>query len=65
MTFAGINYLAVLVAAAVGFGVGGVWYRLLARPWMAAHGFTSDTMRAITARALRRSRSSSPSPPIC
>jgi hypothetical protein len=46
MTFAGINYLAVLVAAAVGFGLGGVWYRALAKPWMAAHGFTSEMIRA-------------------
>jgi Protein of unknown function (DUF1761) len=46
MTFAGINYLAVLVAAAVAFGFGGVWYRLLARPWMAAHGFTSEQIRS-------------------
>ena len=46
MTFAGINYLAVLVAGALGFGLGGVWYRLLARPWMAAHGFTSEMIRA-------------------
>jgi hypothetical protein len=46
MTFAGLNYLAILIAAALGFGIGGVWYRLLAQPWMAAHGFTSETMRA-------------------
>jgi len=46
MTFAGINYLAVLVAGALGFGLGGVWYRLLAKPWMAAHGFTSEMIRA-------------------
>jgi hypothetical protein len=45
MTFAGINYLAVLVAAAAGFVLGGVWYRLLAKPWMAAHGFTSKKIR--------------------
>jgi hypothetical protein len=46
MTFAGINYLAVLVAAAVGFGFGGVWYRLLATLWKAAHGFTTEQIRA-------------------
>jgi len=46
MTFAGINYLAVLVAGALGFGLGGVWYRLLAKPWMTAHGFTSEMIRA-------------------
>ena len=45
MTFAGINYLAVLVAAAAGFGLGGVWYRLLAKPWMKAHGFTAKMIR--------------------
>jgi hypothetical protein len=46
MTFAGINYWAVLVAAAAAWGFGGVWYRLLAKPWMAAHGFTSEQIRA-------------------
>jgi Protein of unknown function (DUF1761) len=46
MTFAGINYLAVLVAGALGFGLGGVWYRLLAEPWKAAHGFTTEQIRA-------------------
>ncbi len=45
MTFAGINYLAVIVAAAVAFALSGVWYRLLAKPWMAAHGFTSESIR--------------------
>ena len=32
MTFAGINYWAVLVAGAIGFAFGGIWYRLLAQP---------------------------------
>lgn len=45
MTYAGMNYWAILVAGAVGFGFGGVWYRLLAQPWMAAHGFSKKTMR--------------------
>jgi hypothetical protein len=46
MTFAGINNWAVLVAAAAAWGFGGVWYRLLAGPWMAAHGFTAEQIRA-------------------
>lgn len=46
MTFAGINYWAVLVAGALGFGLGGVWYRLLAEPWKAAHKFTAEQIRA-------------------
>jgi hypothetical protein len=45
MTFAGINYWAVLVAGAAGFALGGVWYRLLAEPWKAAHGFTTARLR--------------------
>ena len=45
MVYAGVNYWAVVVAAAAGFAVGGVWYRLLAQPWMKAHGFTAKTMR--------------------
>ena len=46
MTFAGINYIAVLVAAATAWIFGGFWYRLLAKPWMEAHGFTSEQVRA-------------------
>jgi len=46
MTFAGINYWAVLVAGALGFGLGGLWYRLLAEPWKTAHGFTTEQIRA-------------------
>lgn len=46
MSFAGINYIAVLVAGSVAWIFGGVWYRLLAKPWMSAHGFTSDQVRA-------------------
>ncbi len=46
MTFAGINYWAVLVAGAIGFAFGGVWYRLLAAPWKTAHGFSTEQIRA-------------------
>lgn len=46
MTFAGMNYWAIIVAGFVGFGFGGVWYRLLAAPWKTAHGFTTEMIRA-------------------
>jgi hypothetical protein len=46
MTFVGFNYWAILVAGVVGFLIGGVWYRLLAAPWKAAHGFTTEQIRA-------------------
>ena len=40
MAFAGISYLAVLVAAVAGFAFGALWYGLLSKPWMAALGMT-------------------------
>ena len=42
MTFAGINYLAVLIAAAAGWGVGMPWYMAFANPWMAANDLTKE-----------------------
>jgi hypothetical protein len=46
MTFAGINYLAVIIAAIVGFAAGAAWYMALGKPWMEAHGFTQESIRA-------------------
>jgi hypothetical protein len=39
-----INYLAVLLAGLVAFGIGALWYSpiLFAKPWMAAHGYTPE-----------------------
>ena len=36
MAFSGIDYIAVLAAAAAGFAFGALWYGALARQWMAA-----------------------------
>jgi hypothetical protein len=44
MTFAGINYLAVVIAALAGFGFGAVYYMSLATPWMEAIGKTRDEL---------------------
>lgn len=44
MTFTGINYLAVLLAAIASFGFGAVWYMTLAKPWMAALGKTKEEL---------------------
>lgn len=38
MAFAGVNYLAVVVAALAGFGVGALWYKLFDTQWLAAVG---------------------------
>ena len=42
MTYGGINYLAVVVAALAGFGFGAVYYMTLAKPWMNAVGWTAE-----------------------
>ena len=42
MTFAGINYLAVLVAAVAAWLAGAAWYMVLGKPWMKALGRTPE-----------------------
>jgi hypothetical protein len=42
MAFAGINYLAVFIAALAGFGFGAVYYMTLSKPWMNAVGWTPE-----------------------
>ena len=45
MSFAGMNYLAVLIAAVAAWLAGAAWYMALGKPWMAAHGFTGESMK--------------------
>lgn len=40
MTFAGMNYLAIVVAAIMGFAFGGLYYNVLSKHWLAAIGLT-------------------------
>ena len=44
MTFAGVNYLAVLIAAVASWVAGAAWYMTLSKPWMAALGKTPQEM---------------------
>lgn len=37
-----MDFLSVLIAAAAGFGLGAVWYMVLAEPWMEAVGMERD-----------------------
>ncbi len=46
MVFAGVNYLAILVATGVAFMFGGIWYGVLANQWMAAAGIDKATIEA-------------------
>jgi hypothetical protein len=45
MTFAGMNYLAIVVAAAIGFVFGGIYYRTLSAQWLAASGVRKENVQ--------------------
>jgi len=45
MQFVGMNHLAVVLAAAAGFGVGFVWYGILGNAWMTALGKTTAELK--------------------
>ncbi|HZO47471.1 MAG TPA: DUF1761 domain-containing protein [Xanthobacteraceae bacterium] len=51
MTFAGINYLAVLLAATAAWVFGAIWYMALATRWMAAAGITEEKIAASKAQS--------------
>jgi len=53
MAFAGMNYLAVLLAAAAAFIFGGAWYGVLGRQWLAALGKPEAAIKSGTPVALR------------
>src|SRR5260370_26774688 len=50
MTFGCVNFWASLIAAVVAWLAGGVWYTTLGKPWMAAQGFTPETLAAAKER---------------
>lgn len=37
-----MDFLAVIVAAAVGFAIGALWYGVFSKPWVAASGVPTD-----------------------
>jgi hypothetical protein len=41
-----VNYLAVVIAALAGFGLGAVWYMVLSKPWLRAVGKTEEEVKA-------------------
>ena len=45
MTFAGVNYLAVLIAAVAAWIAGAAWYMSLSKFWLAAAGITPEKMQ--------------------
>ena len=45
MTFAGMNYLAILIAAVAGFGWGAGYYTTLSKQWLSAIGMSKEQRR--------------------
>ncbi len=48
MNFAGVDTWAIVLAGVGGYIVGAFWYWGFSKPWMAAQGFTPETMKANT-----------------
>jgi hypothetical protein len=46
MGFAGMSYLAIVIAAAAAFLFGGAWYGLLSHHWMSAVGKSEEELKA-------------------
>lgn len=46
MSFAGLNHLAVVLAAVASFLFGGLWYGLFSKPWMAAANIKPEDVKA-------------------
>ena len=46
MAFAGMNYVAIVIAAIAGWLVGAIWYGLFARVWVIALGSTMEEFKA-------------------
>ena len=46
MAFAGMNYLAILIATIAGFAFGAAYYMSLSRQWLAANGQTKEEVAA-------------------
>jgi Protein of unknown function (DUF1761) len=51
MEFGGLNHLAIVLAAVASFIFGGLWYGMLAKPWMAAANIDPEEMQATTGAA--------------
>jgi hypothetical protein len=46
MTFSGVNYLAIVIAAVAAWLAGAAWYIAFGKTWMAALGLTPERMEA-------------------
>ncbi len=47
--FGAVNWIAIVVATLVSMGIGAAWYSGLAKPWIAANGFTDEQIKSVEA----------------
>ncbi|MDD9911268.1 MAG: DUF1761 domain-containing protein [Ahrensia sp.] len=47
--FATVNWVAIAVATVVSMGIGAAWYSALAKPWIAANGFSEEQIKSVEA----------------
>ncbi len=47
--FASVNWVAIIIATLVSMGIGAGWYSFLAKPWIAANGFTDEQIKSVEA----------------
>ena len=57
MTFAGVNYLAIVIAAVAAWLAGAGWYMALGKTWMAALGTTPEKMQTLAKNYLGADKS--------
>lgn len=51
MSFAGIDYWAIFIAAVAGNFAGAIWYWIFAQPWMLANNLTKEMIRGADGKA--------------
>jgi len=47
--FGAVNWIAIAIATLVSMGIGAAWYSSLAKPWIAANGFTDEQIKSVEA----------------
>lgn len=47
MMMENINWIAIIAATFASMAIGAGWYSLLAKPWIAANGFSEDQVRSV------------------
>lgn len=47
--FEGVNWIAVAIAVVVSMAIGAGWYSALAKPWIAANGFSEEQVKSVEA----------------